>query len=104
MHHAERLRLDEYAVEITVGIRVEGRLDRAVAAEGLVEVDVGFLAQRVDAKLEQFAQAFRALEPGQRQLVLPERSFERTNPFALFQRVVAGHENLEGMSDVLWSA
>ena len=54
-------------------------------ADGLVEIEIVFFAERLDAILEELADAFAAIEPGDYQNVLAERRSKRSDPLALIK-------------------
>ncbi|MGY4503943.1 hypothetical protein ACVWYH_007900 [Bradyrhizobium sp. GM24.11] len=49
---------------------------RTLLTDGTIEVEVGILTETLDAILEQFAETFRAFEPGKNQNVLAKRRLE----------------------------
>jgi hypothetical protein len=72
---AHPLGLGEHAVEEALGPVAGPEAHGAVEADRPVEIDVLAVAERVDPVLEQFAQAFAALEAGEHQDILPQRGW-----------------------------
>ena len=52
-------------------------------ADGLVEIEVVLFAERLDAILEELADAFAAIEPGHYENIVAERRGKRSDPLAL---------------------